>query len=78
MPVKPRGTATRAFLIPARLVQYRGAERMSRRELAGTIGLSERTVEAWETGTRRPRPDSIEALATALGCTVDDLTGGTE
>lgn len=42
-------------------------------QLADALGVSQSTVAAWESGEKYPRASILPALATALGCTVNDL-----
>ena len=41
--------------------------------LAKTLGVGQPSLCAWETGKAQPTADKLPALATALGCTIDDL-----
>lgn len=40
---------------------------MTREELAWRVGHTAKAVEAWERGTRHPRPAALEKLAEVLG-----------
>ena len=46
---------------------------MSQAQLAEKIGVDRSAVAKWESAGVFPRADKIPALATALGCTVNDL-----
>lgn len=48
---------------------------LNQRDLAGTLGVSERTVGYWETGERRIPTDRVDALCKALGTTPNYLLG---
>lgn len=43
--------------------------------LAKKLGVQKVTVSRWETGARRLTADTLERIATALGCTPGDLFG---
>lgn len=49
-----------------RLDVARRARKMSRRELADEVRVSPSAVSQWEKGKARPRPELVDALATAL------------
>ena len=52
---------------------------ISQAKLAEQTGIAQGVISYIECGrTRHPRIDTLQALASALGCTVDDLieTGG--
>src|SRR5579863_1700244 len=58
------------------LRRLREAAGLTQEELAGRSGVSERAIRSLERGTRRPYPQSIRLVATALGlssATTDDL-----
>lgn len=57
---------TRAF-DPARLTQARRVKGISKTELHRLIGVSAAAVGQYERGEKRPRPDTVAALASALG-----------
>lgn len=60
---------------PALLTARRVAAGMTQAELATAAGLTKRSINRFERGHRRhPWDSSIAKLATALGCTTDDLT----
>src|SRR5215472_895797 len=57
-----------ANLLGALVLGYRHAARLTQQELAGRAGISVGAVRDLEQGrTRRPRPGSLAALASALG-----------
>ncbi len=63
-----------------RLKSKRTEAGMTQVQLAEATGLTPRSIQNYEMGTRRPRNDEIvEKLAAALGCSFEDLmgTGGT-
>lgn len=55
-----------------RLRQYRKDKRMTQQELADRLGVSNKTVSRWESGSY-PDVTTLVALARALGVTVDEL-----
>ena len=57
-----------------RLKQYRKAKNMTQQELADVLGLSNKSVSRWESGSY-PDVATLGPLAKALGVTVDDLLG---
>ncbi|MCT1479370.1 XRE family transcriptional regulator [Microbacterium sp. p3-SID336] len=52
---------------PARLTQARRVKGISKTELHRLVGVSAAAVGQYERGEKRPRPDTVSALATALG-----------
>lgn len=46
------------------LRQYRG---MTQEDLAGMIGVSQQTLQKWETGKRTPKKDTLDRIYNALG-----------
>ena len=58
----------------ARLKQYRRAKNMTQQELADLLGVSNKSVSRWESGSY-PDVATLGPLAHALGVTVDDLLG---
>ena len=57
-----------------RLKQYRRAKNMTQQELADLLGVSNKSVSRWESGSY-PDVATLGPLAHALGVTVDDLLG---
>lgn len=57
-----------------RLRQYRRAKNMTQQELADLLGVSNKSVSRWESGSY-PDVATLGPLAHALGVTVDDLLG---
>lgn len=55
-----------------RLRQYRKSKGMTQQELADLLGVSNKTVSRWESGSY-PDVTTLVALARALGVTVDEL-----
>lgn len=52
-----------------RLRQWRLRHKLSQRELAERMGVSQKTIWVWETQSANPRSDLVEAYAKALGTT---------
>lgn len=44
-------------------------------ELAKRVGVTQGMISQLELGCRNPLPNTLEAIARELGCTVDDLAG---
>ncbi len=61
---------------PERLRIKRQEAGLTQEQLAKAAGLTTRSIQNYESGTRRPRTDAIvERLASALNCTYDELIG---
>lgn len=58
------------------LVKLRTDKGLSQKELADLTGVSENTVNDWETGISEPGTAVLLSLARALGTTADDLLSG--
>lgn len=54
------------------LRQERG---LTQAQFASQIGAQQNTVSQWESGKRNPPSSILPLLASALGCTIDDLFG---
>lgn len=62
-----------------RVAGKRRGARLTQRELASVLRVSEGTVTAWEIGKQRPEGENLVRLATSLGVSPAFLlTGGTE
>ena len=59
-----------------RLVELRGG--LSQAELAKRAGVPQSAISEIETGKRKPRIDTIQKLAMALGVSVSELLGENE
>ena len=55
--------------------KFREAAGLTMRELAGKVGVSIATVSRWESGEDFPAAGRLPLLASALGCTIDELFG---
>ena len=60
------------------LVEARGWEGLSQKQLAQRISMSQADVARWERGERLPRLDYVVNLADAVGVQVRDLLYGIE
>ena len=56
-----------------RIKELRQAAGMTQAELAEKIGLSLQAISHYETGRRQITVSKLVAIATALGCSLDDL-----
>ena len=56
-----------------KLRRARKRAQMTQADLAERVGLSRRTLSAYETGAKSPRLDVLFAIAKALKCDVEDL-----
>ena len=64
---------TAADRIGARIRNIRNAKGMSQGELGEKIGLNADRVQKYENGARKPKPDMLKRIASALDVCVDDL-----
>lgn len=58
-----------------RLRRLREARRISQADLARRLGVSQRTVSAYETGAAWPPPPTLLRLSDEFGIAVDELLG---
>lgn len=66
---------TSRMRVPAAELKRRRLEaRLSREGLAQKAGLSKHTIKKIENGWEGVRPETVHALADALGCTVQELS----
>lgn len=42
-------------------------------DLAVAVGVSKKTIGAWENGKSMPTPDKIDAICSVLGVSYDDI-----
>ena len=63
------------YEIGARIRTYREKARMSQRELANTLGVSNTRISNWEQGVNRPDAEMIGALCHALNVSPSRLLG---
>lgn len=67
--------ATSDMKHPNRLRTFRKAAGKSQEQVAGHLGVSVKTVSAWETGRVELKADYLVELSTYLGCTPNDILG---
>lgn len=61
-----------------KIKEIRKSSRISQTDLASRIGVSLRTVGAWERGETIPDAEQVWNCAEALGCTPNDILGWSE
>lgn len=61
----------------ARVAALRKAQDITQVQLAGWLGVSQQTVNAYETGARRVPVSALPDLARHLGVTIEELVGET-
>ncbi|MEV5155867.1 helix-turn-helix transcriptional regulator [Streptomyces werraensis] len=59
-----------------KLTRMRKERGLSPEDVAGRMGVSSRMIHYYETGVHSPSASRLGDLALALGCTPEDLTGG--
>ncbi len=55
------------------LKKIRESRAITQMELAEKINVPQSTIACWETGRAYPRAEKLQAIAKALGCTIDEL-----
>ena len=65
------------YVISNRIRDWRIESEMSQEKLAELIGVSTRTLQAWEAGDGYPRLPMLISLADVMGVSIDYLTGRT-
>ena len=58
-----------------RLRELRLSKKLNQEELANALNISKSTIAMWETGSRFPAPEGIEAIADYFNVDVDYLYG---
>ena len=61
-----------------KLTQLRKSKNMTQEELAAMLFVSRAAVSKWESGRGLPNIDSLKAIATLFGVTMDELLSGEE
>lgn len=61
--------------LPARLRRLRNSCNMTQEELAAEASVDKSAISRYEKGRRTPQPETMRALANALGVNVTDLAG---
>ena len=59
-----------------RIKAIRNELHMKQQDLARAVGVSSPFMHDLENGNRNARPETMQKIADALGCTVEDLKGG--
>jgi len=57
-----------------RLKEYRLKSKMTQKELAGKICVSQKAISSWEVGRSEPTMKEVTKLCKVLDCTIEDLT----
>ena len=57
-----------------KLRDYRKSNSLTQKELADKLGLSQKTVSAWEVGRTEPTMGDIKKMCTIFDCPIEDLT----
>ncbi len=57
--------------------EIRKQKNISQAELAASLGVTQGSVSAWETGRWEPSIDALRQMAVLFGVTIDELIGGT-
>ena len=53
--------------------ELREKKGITQEHVASALGVKQATVSMWETGSAKPRMDKLPALASVLGCSIEDL-----
>lgn len=69
-------TAPKTFLAPAVIKQLREERRLTQRQLASALGVTDKAVSKWESGRGLPDITLVEPLARELGVSVAELLAG--
>jgi len=75
---KPWLSAPERLALAKRLREGREALRMTKREFARQVQVTENTTWSWENGRTQPNPDKIPLIASVLGLSESFLRTGTE
>lgn len=62
-------------MLPERLKALRSDAKMSQKELAKRLFMSQQAIGKWETGASTPNPETLVKIAAIFGVTVDQLLG---
>lgn len=60
------------------LSEIRKQKNISQAELAASLGVTQGSVSAWETGRWEPSIDALKQMAAIFNCTVDELIGDSD
>ena len=58
-----------------KLKEIRKERGIKQNQLSEMCGINQNTISRYETGTREPRLRDLQAMASALNCTLDELIG---
>lgn len=61
-----------------RLKELRTNRRLTQKELADKIGMTNKNISAYESGYRQPEYETLVKLARALDCSIDYLLGNVD
>ena len=64
-------------MFPERLKQLRNEQRLSQRNLAEKLQISQQSITAWETGRSEPTTGALAKIANFFGVSADYLLGQT-
>jgi transcriptional regulator with XRE-family HTH domain len=67
-----------AVSIAKNLHDLRRAAKLNQTELANVVGVEQPAVSKWERGKSEPSASDLPKIATAFGCTVNDLLRGVD
>jgi len=56
-----------------KLKKLRSDKKLTQRQLARLLGVSQQAIALYESGARRPRVSMVTPLANCLGVTVEDI-----
>lgn len=62
-------------MLPERLKELRTNAKMSQKELAKKLFMSQQAIAKWETGTATPNPETLVKISAIFDVTVDQLLG---
>ena len=63
------------MMLSKRLKQQRKDRRLTQRELAARLGVTQQAIAKWEAGQAMPEPGTIARIATIFGVTADYFLG---
>ena len=66
------------IIFKERLKEMRIEKKLSQKELAEALSVSQRSISSWETGFRQPDFETLEKIAKYFGVSADYLLGLTD
>jgi len=60
-------------VIANKIRAIREARKLSQSDFAARLGVTQKAVSLWETGSACPRADKLAEIVRVLGCRIDDL-----